>query len=314
MGEANFYYFTCLKFTLSFVTRVFIPFLPLTFKLYNMPTIVTEIVNNMFRSQRNQRAFAKKLSELPASTSDSEADDSDAETLDSSLNASRDFVQLAANQPREEYFLWGTELSRSKDVFVLKLDEDINEDEERHLLLLKSFCLGINAIENERNVVEIHTTDFSDKEQRHPVASLTLGKKDFANVDLCLSYSKTKEIKFKLVMGSGPVTISGNHYVEYLSMPEEEDDPDFIADDTDDETEVSTFEDPEEIDENELKELAADSEKPVDAAATNGATTSTPAPAGDGKRKRPSSPSEPSTKKRKSDSEDVNVKEVDLKA
>ena len=77
-----------------------------------MPTIVTEIVNNMFRSQRNQRAFAKKLSELPASTSDSEAEDSDAETLDSSLNASRDFVQLAANQPREDYFLWGTELSR----------------------------------------------------------------------------------------------------------------------------------------------------------------------------------------------------------
>ena len=36
-------------------------------------------------------------------------------------------------------------------------------------------------------------------------------------------------------------------------MLEEEDDPDFIADDTDDETEVSTFEDPEEIDENELK-------------------------------------------------------------
>merc|ERR1712121_41246 len=214
------------------------------------------------------------MGEMPAD-SESEVEDSDAEsldrTMDASLNSSRDLIELAASQPRDEYFLWGAELSRSKDVHVLKLDEDVNEDEERHLLLLKSFCLGINAVENERNVIEIHTTDFSDKEQRHPVASLTLGKKDFANVDLCLSYSKTKEIKFKLVMGSGPVTISGNHYVEYLSMPEEEDDPDFIADDTDDETEVSTFEDPEEIDENELKELAADSEKPVDAAATNGA-------------------------------------------
>ena len=48
--------------------------------------------------------------------------------------------------------------------------------------------------------------------------------------------------------------MSGNHYVEYLSVPEDQDDPDFIVpDDTDDETEVSTFEDPEEIDENELK-------------------------------------------------------------
>jgi len=284
-----------------------------------MPTIVTEIVNNMFRSQRNKRAFAQKLREMPAD-SESEVEDSDAESLDrsmdASLNASRDFIELAASQPRDEYFLWGAELSRSKDVHVLKLDEDVNEDEERHLLLLKSFCLGINAVENERNVIEIHTTDFSDKEQRHPVASLTLGKKDFANVDLCLSYSKTKEIKFKLVMGSGPVTISGNHYVEYLSVPEDQDDPDFIVpDETDDETEVSTFEDPEEIDENELKELAADSEKPVDAAANGAATeASASASGGEGKRKRPASPSEPSTKKRKSDSEDVSVKEVDLKA
>merc|ERR1712243_486711 len=291
MGEANFYYFTCLKFYYS----GFYPFPTLTFKLYNMPTIVTEIVNNMFRSQRNQRAFAKKLSELPASTSDSEAEDSDAETLDSSLNASRDFVQLAANQPREDYFLWGTELSRSKDVFVLKLDEDINEDEERHLLLLKNFCLGLNAIEGERNVVEIHTTDFSDKEQRHPVASLTLGQKDFANVDLCLTFSKTKEVKFKLVMGSGPVTITGNHYVEYLTVPEEDDDPDFV---------------PEEIDESELKDLAEERAKPVDAGVNGSAAPS----GGEGKRKRAASPSEPTMKKRKSDSEDVSVKEVDRKA
>jgi len=276
-----------------------------------MPTIVTEIVNNMFRNQRNKRAFAAKLREIPVE-SESEVEDSDAESLDKSLDASMDFAELAASQPREEYFLWGTELSRSKDVFVLKLDEDVNEDEERHLLLLKSFCLGINAIENERNVVEIHTTDFSDKEQRHPVASLTLGHKDFANVDLCLSYSKTKEIKFKLVMGSGPVTITGNHYVEYLSVPEEDDDPDFIAEETDDETEVSTFEDPEEIDPNELKDLAADSEKPLDA--VNGVKDKTAAAGGEGKRKRPASPSEPSTKKRKSDSEDVSVKEDDLKA
>jgi len=277
-----------------------------------MPTIVTEIVNNMFRSQRNKRDFAKKLRELPAdAASESETEDSDVESLDASLNASRDFVQLAANQPREDYFLWGAELSRSKDVYVLKLDEDVNEEEERHLLLLKNFCLGINAIENERNVVEIHTTDFSDKEQRHPVASFTLGKKDFAIVDLCLNFSKTKEVKFKLALGSGPVTITGNHYVEYLNVDEDEDDPDFVAEETDDETEVSTFEDPEEIDEDELKELAEESKKPIDAATTNGG----PAPAGgEGKRKRAESPSEPSLKKRKSDSEDVSVKEVDLKA
>ena len=36
-------------------------------------------------------------------------------------------------------------------------------------------------------------------------------------------------------------------------MPEDVNDPDFIAEETDDETELSTYEDPEEIEENELK-------------------------------------------------------------
>merc|ERR1719391_983058 len=180
------------------------------------------------------------------------------------------------------------------------------------MLLLKQVCLGINAIEGEPNVVEIHTTDFSDKEQRHPIVSLTLGRKDFANLDLALNWTKTKEIKFKLVMGSGPVTITGNHHVEHLNLPtaEEIEDPDFVAEETDDETEISTFEDPEEIDESELKDLAEERAKPVDAGVNGSAAPS----GGEGKRKRAASPSEPTMKKRKSDSEDVSVKEVDLKA
>merc|ERR1711970_806468 len=211
---------------------------------------------------------------MPVASTDSEGEDSDAETLDSTLDtSSADLSQLAANQPREEFFLWGTELSRSRDQQVLKLDEDIN-----------------------------------DKEQRHPIASLTLGKKDCANLDLCLAWTKNKEIKFKLVMGSGPITISGNHHVEYLTLPEDIDDPDFIAEETatDDETELSTFEDPEELEENELKELAEESTKPL-----NGVSNGEDAK--DGKRKRAASPDEPSMKKRKA-SDDVNVKEVALKA
>jgi len=273
-----------------------------------MPTIVTKIVQDMFHSQRNKRQFAKTLRDLPAGdTSASETEDSDAESLDKSVDTSREVAKLTANRPKDEFFMWGAELSRSRDLHVLKLDEDVNEEEEHHMLLLKQVCLGINAIEGERNVVEIHTTDFSDKEQRHPIVSLTLGRKDFANLDLALNWTKTKEIKFKLVMGSGPVTITGNHHVEHLNLPtaEEIEDPDFVAEETDDETEISTFEDPEEISESELKELAEDKEKPVGAVA---------APGSEGKRKRAASPCEPTTKKRKSDSEDVSVKEVDLKA
>jgi len=271
-----------------------------------MPTIVTEIVNSMFRA--GKKDFVKKLKSMPVDSS-TDGEESEGESIASSVDSASLVSRLAASQPAEEFFLWGTELSRSRDQVVLKLDEEISEDEERHLLHLKQVCLGINAIQGERNVVEIHTTDFSDKEQRHPIASLTLGKKDCANLDICLAWTKNREIKFKLVIGSGPITISGNHHVEYLAVDDEEaDDPDFVAvDETDDETEISTFEDPEEIDENELKELEADSEKPVEGA-----------PSGcDGKRERAESPEKPETtrsKKLKADDDEVKVKEVDLKA
>jgi len=59
-----------------------------------------------------------------------------------------------------------------------------------------------------------------------------------------------------------------------------------------------------------LKDLAEERAKPVDAGVNGGAAPS----GGEGKRKRAASPSEPTMKKRKSDSEDVSVKEVNLKA
>merc|ERR1712136_439066 len=242
---------------------------------FNMPTIVTDIVNSMFRSQRNRRAFSKKLRAMSTDDSESESD------ADVSLNDSRasdaSLLEHTADLPQGEYFVWGAELSRSRDVHVLKLDGDVNDDEERHLLLLKQVCLGVNAVEGERNVVEIHTTDFSDKEQRHPIASLTLGKREFANLDLCLSWSKTKEIKLKLVMGSGPITLTGNHFIEYLALPEEADDPNYVP------------------------EEAADGAVNGDANSAN--------------RKRVRSPTEQSpTKKQQKVEDNVKVKEVDLKA
>merc|ERR1712168_1134160 len=293
MGEAYIIFQACLNFICNLDN------LSLAF---NMPTIVTDIVNSMFRSQRNRRAFSKKLRAMSTDDSESESD------ADVSLNDSRasdaSLLGHPADLPQEEYFVWGAELSRSRDVHVLKLDEDVNDDEERHLLLLKQVCLGVNAVEGERNVVEIHTTDFSDKEQRHPIASLTLGKREFANLDLCLSWSKTKEIKLKLVMGSGPITLTGNHFIEYLALPEEADDPNYVPEETEDETEaeLSTYE----VDEDELKDLAKDAESA--GGAVNGDANSA-------NRKRVRSPTEQSPTKKQQKVEDyVKVKEVDLKA
>merc|ERR1712136_640494 len=234
----------------------------------NMPTIVTDIVNSMFRSQRNRRAFSKKHRAMSTDDSESESD------ADVSLNDSRasdaSLLEHPADLPQEEYFVWGAELSRSRDVHVLKLDEDVNDDKER----------------------------------RHPIASLTLGKREFANLDLCLSWSKTKEIKLKLVMGSGPITLTGNHFIEYLALPEEADDPNYVPEETEDETEaeLSTYE----VDEDELKDLAKDAET-ADGAMNGDANSAN--------RKRVRSPTEPSpTKKQQKVEDNVKVKEVDLKA
>jgi len=230
-----------------------------------MPTNVTNIVNEMFRSQKRKQEFAQKLKEIPVA---SESEASDAESLGSQSTVSRASSASASvasdvgtGMPKEEYFLWGTELSRSRDFTVLKLDE-VNDFEERHMLLLKQAILGVNAIKGERNLVEIHTTDFEDKEQRHSLVSLTLGQQDFANLDLCLNWGKTKEIKLKLILGSGPISITGNHYVEYMDMSEKDEDPDYVATETEDETDadLSMIDD---VDQTEVDDLYKDAVQEV---------------------------------------------------
>jgi len=228
-----------------------------------MPTIVTEIVQSMFRNPKSKRDFANALKEIPIA---SESDASDAESLDSEASSARSGASARTDVvvgPREEYKLKSVELSRARDQAILKLEDDADEDGERHLCMLKQACLGADAVAGERNVIELHTNDFSDKEQRHPICSLTLGKNEFVNLDLCLGWSKNKEVKLKLVMGSGPVSVSGMRFVEYLDeaagADDQLNDPDYVTEEeTENETEVSGFEDPEEVDPEEVKALEAD--------------------------------------------------------
>jgi len=228
-----------------------------------MPTIVTEIVQSMFRNPKSKRDFANALKEIPIA---SESDASDAESLDSEASSARSGASAMTDVvvgPREEYKLRSVELSRARDQAILKLEDDADEDGENHLLMLKQACLGADAVAGERNVIELHTNDFSDKEQRHPICSLTLGKNEFVNLDLCLGWSKNKDVKLKLVMGSGPVSVSGMRFVEYLDeaagVDDQLNDPDYVTEEeTENETEVSGFEDPEEVDPEEVKALEAD--------------------------------------------------------
>merc|ERR1712135_195820 len=234
--------------------------------IFIMPTIVTDIINEMFRSQKRKQGFAQKLKEIPVA---SESEVSDAESLGSQSTISRSSVSSSlassAASPsnrttasfKEEYFMWGTELSRSRDATELMMDEV--DGEERHMVLFKQAVLGVNAIKDERNLVEIHTTDFEDKEQRHPLVSLTLGQQDFANLDLCLNWGKTKEIKLKLILGSGPISITGNHYVEYMDMSEKDEDPDYVGTEAEEETDADFS--MTEVDDTEVDDLHKDAKQ-----------------------------------------------------
>merc|ERR1712180_521466 len=105
-----------------------------------MPTIVTEIVQSMFRNRKSKRDFANALKEIPIAS-------------DSGASAMTDVVV----GPREEYKLRSVELSRARDQAILKLEDDADEDGENHLLMLKQACLGADAVAGERNVIELHT-------------------------------------------------------------------------------------------------------------------------------------------------------------
>ena len=105
-----------------------------------------------------------------ASTSASEAS-----AVSNASSAAASSTAAVEADPVERFFLWGCELSRCRDTHVLQLPADADEEAESHRLSLKSAALGINAIEKERNVVEIRFLDAKGEEQRLSLASLTLG-------------------------------------------------------------------------------------------------------------------------------------------
>merc|ERR1712058_123691 len=96
------------------------------------------------------------------------------------------------------------------------------------------------------------------------LCSLTLGKgMDTVDLDLALHYDH--EISFKLVKGSGPVHLVGNHYVE---TPAKEPEDEIETEGEDDE--VEDLDDMKEEDEKDLKEGAAEEYETEEDDKTNG--------------------------------------------
>merc|ERR1712243_540331 len=139
-----------------------------------------------------------------------------------STAADESLISNASSQDYETtecYFLWGCELTRKSDSYVLPLPKttDLSLEPEEHLLTIKSATLGVDAVEKERNVVEISYHDREDKATSSILASLTLGQLDSCRLDLRLTAVSGRDVTLKLIKGSGPVSILGNHVVESVN-------------------------------------------------------------------------------------------------
>lgn len=155
------------------------------------------------------------------------------------------------DQVEVQYYFWGAELSCSAPTHSWKLfQEEECEDDMRHLLFLRQATLGVNAIEGERNIIQVTSKDYEGNEVSHVLCSLTLGQGlDAADLDLTLQYDH--EVSFKLIKGSGPIHIVGNHYVETPPANEE-----VVELDETDASEVEDLDDMKDEDDKDLKEGA----------------------------------------------------------
>lgn len=208
-------------------------------------------------------AAAKKI--LPKRSTrgqrSSKASGSSTDAADESLisNAS----SQGSFEPTEAQYLWGCELTRKNSSYVLPFPGDADPDYEsqEHTLTIKSATLGVDAEEKERNVVEIRYFDREDKENRHVLASLTLGVQDFCRLDLRISQMFGREVSLKLIKGSGPISILGNHLVEtFAAVTDEDFEPDASsADASSDASGMETEGD--EVEADEVKDITEDADK-----------------------------------------------------
>jgi len=165
-----------------------------------------EKIANLKRLARASRGSRTSSRKSGGSTS---ADSGDEGSFISNGSRLEDFLE-----PTEISHVWGCELSRKSSSHVLPFPADADPDNEHHTLVFKSAALGVEAEDKGRNVVEIHYQDRDEKEQRHVLCSLTLGASEFCRLDLRTTLVSGREITLKLIKGSGPVCILGNHIVE----------------------------------------------------------------------------------------------------
>ncbi|XP_046567201.1 nucleoplasmin-like protein ANO39 [Haliotis rubra] len=146
----------------------------------------------------------------------------------------------------KEYF-WGCQLTKESPCQTWSFQEE-EEDSDYlvHTLFLRNSVLGAEAVKGELNIVQVETKSFEDKDIKQPLFSLRNGGQETLTMDL--SFAGACSTTFRLVEGSGPVHIGGQHLVEFppehnMSQDESEffteDDIEHEEDDDEDEEEES---------------------------------------------------------------------------
>ncbi|XP_013875725.1 nucleophosmin 1b [Austrofundulus limnaeus] len=115
---------------------------------------------------------------------------------------------------RPQMFLFGCTLKSDKREFKV----DIDDDDAEQQLSLKAVCLGAEA-EDKFHLVEVEGLTYDAKATKVPLVVLKPSVLPSMNLG---GFEITPPVTFRLVSGSGPVHISGQHFVSVKESDDEE--------------------------------------------------------------------------------------------
>ncbi|XP_063045176.1 nucleophosmin 1b isoform X2 [Engraulis encrasicolus] len=118
------------------------------------------------------------------------------------------------NLSRPQMYLFGCSLKADKKEYKVEVDDDDAE----HQLSLKAVCLGADA-EDKFHTVEIEGMTYEGKSTKFPL--VVLKPSVLPSVSLG-GFEVTPPVCFRLQSGSGPVYISGQHFVSVKDSDDEE--------------------------------------------------------------------------------------------
>ena len=122
-----------------------------------------------------------------------------------------------AQNASEQFF--GIELSNKVKEFEWNGPDETEDDVETKLQILQA-CLGANAKDGERNIVDVTVTDADGEEATHTILSMARGQTEMARMDLGF----VEKVKFKLAKGNGPVHLCGSLLRAYSPFSDDDED------------------------------------------------------------------------------------------